>query len=148
MLVGSTTPVGTAAYVKGGEWHLLPVPYPEHTNLAHGITPDGKVICGVVGNDDVSLDATNIMSLPAVWYLQDDGTYGEPVVLPHPEKDFTGRVPQYVSAISISDDGKTVVGQVRDYRGSMEEPIVYTCNDKGEWSYTLICPELINPKSF
>lgn len=145
VLVGSTTFMGTASYLKDGEWHHLSVPNPEHTNLAQGITPDGKVICGIIGNDSFSIDATNIMSLPAVWYLQDDGTYGEPVVLPYPEKDFTGRVPQSISAISISDDGKTVVGQVRDYRGAMEQPIVYTCNDKGEWSYTLLCPELINP---
>ena len=144
VLVGSTTFMGTASYVKNGEWHHLSVPNPDYTNLAHGITPDGKVICGIIGNDSFSIDATNIMSLPAVWYLQDDGTYGEPVVLPYPEKDFTGRVPQSISAISISDDGKTVVGQMRDYRGAMEQPIVYTCNDKGEWSYTLLCPELIN----
>lgn len=140
--VGSSTSIGSAAYYKDGKVYLLDVPDPELSNLAQGITPDGSVICGQYGNAAMSLDAENIMVLPCVWYRNSDGTYGDIVKLPYPTTDFTGNTPQYVTAVSISADGKTVIGQVRDNTGFYHEPIVYTCDDKGEWSYRLFAHQL------
>ena len=76
-----------------------------------------------------------------------DGTYGDPVLLPHPSVDFTGRLPQYVTCVSISDDGKTIVGQLQDYSGFVTQPIVYRREGNGEWTYNYIHPELTNPKN-
>lgn len=147
ILVGSTTPVGSAAYLENGTWYNLPVINAEYTNLSNGITADGSVICGNIGTDKIDIKTENIMCVPCVWYRQADGSYSEPVILPYPAKDYTGRVPQYAKALSISDDGNVVAGQITDYGGFVQQPIVYTRDDKGEWSYTLMCPELINPEN-
>lgn len=145
ILVGSDTPAGSAVYLENGVWKRLPVINEELTNLSNGISADGTVICGNLGNTSISPDAATVMCIPCVWYRQADGTYSEPVLLPHPDTDFNGRVPQYITASSISADGKVVCGQIRDYVGMIHEPIVYICDDKGEWSYKLIGRQFINP---
>lgn len=142
-----------AVIFKGEEMIRLSLPYPEYGGTAHAITPDGKYICGIVGNDAFSIDARQSMQLPAIWTLNEDGTYGEPMVLPHPEKDFLGGIPQYVTAISISEDGNTIAGQVVNSSGWYYYPIVYTRDEKGEWSYSfpgidlfLTHPEVVIPE--
>lgn len=146
ILVGSITDNGTAAYWKEGEWHLLDVIDPTMGNLANGITNDGTRICGCLGTAEMQINDDTLMGVPCVWDLQSDGTYGEPVVLPHPELDPTGRVPQYVTAVSISADGKTVAGQMTGATGFIQYPIIFTLGDDGKWSYKLLmekemCPE-------
>lgn len=146
------TVVGTdhdqAAYFKNGEWHILQVPNPEMTNLANAISPDGKTICGSIALKPMSLEDTEVpMQIPVVWNLQSDGTYGEPVLLPHPEKDYTNRVPQYITALAISEDGKTVVGQIRDYSGQMCTVLIYNLGDDGEWTYNNEFQKLANPNN-
>ncbi len=84
------------------------------------------------------------MSVPVLWIRGEDGNFGKPVELPYPTTDITGRVPQYVTAIALSDDGSTVLGQVRDYSGRIHYPIVYT-NNNGEWTYSLPAMSLVNP---
>ncbi|MGM9859621.1 MAG: hypothetical protein ACI31C_02575, partial [Muribaculaceae bacterium] len=145
IILGSTTSDGNACYWKDGEWFEL---YSEGTtdcNLANGITPDGSRICGSVSQAPFSVDAKVIMQVPCYWDATEDG-YGEYHVLPHPETDFSGRIPQYITALYISEDGKTIAGQVRDYTGFCVYPILYTQNADGEWSYSLpnietFCPE-------
>lgn len=143
VVVGATSS-NNAAYWENGKWTVLKTPNPEFMSNACSITPDASVICGGIGEDEFSTTAENIMLTPAVWYRQADGTYGDPVSLPHPSVDFTGRVPQYITAVAISDDGKIVAGQIRDYVGYMHEPIIYRCDDSGNWSYERLVPELIN----
>lgn len=146
--LGTTSMSVNAAYWKGGEWFVLPTTHPEMTNTSEGITPDGLFICGSVGMAEISLEDTDTpMLLPAVWELQPDGTYGEPTLLPHPDYDLTGRVPQYITAISISANGKVIVGQLQDYSGILPQPIVYTKSDDGTWSYTLPAQHLLNPNN-
>ena len=149
IIVGSTSGNNASYWDHDkGQWYNLKTPNPQFMSNACSVTPDGSVICGGAGNDNMSLDSEKIMLVPAVWYRQEDGFYSDAVLLPHPEKDFTGRIPQYITAVAISDDGKTVVGQIRDYAGFMQEPIVYTRGEDGEWSYTLLYPELLNPNNF
>jgi len=40
-----------------------------------------------------------------------------------------------VTALSISDDGSTVVGQVVSANGFVTYPLVYTKGSDGKWSY-------------
>ncbi len=129
-----------AAYWENGEWKMLPTGDVTGVYSAHGVSADGSVICGIVPSRTTGETTT----LPAVWTRKADGTYNDYVILPHPEKDFTGRDPQYITAVAISADGKTVAGQVLDYRGGMPQPIIYRLNDKNEWVYELVHSELLN----
>lgn len=126
-----------AVVYKNGELTVLPSPRPDLFNMAHAITPDGSVICGNVGNDNFGLDSKKIMMVPAVWYRNADGGYDEPVLLPHPETDFLGGVPQYVTANAISADGNTVAGTITATSGFWVYPIVYKRDASGKWSYSL-----------
>lgn len=134
-----------ASYLENGEWHQLNVPAEEMSNLANGVTPDGSRICGSVGLNPMSFDEV-IMQIPAYWDRTADGTYGEYKVLPYPDKDLFGEVPQYVTAIYISADGKTIVGQMQFGSGSMAIPVVYKEDAKGEWSYSLPTKDQFNPE--
>ncbi len=133
-------------YWKDGEWYYLDVPEnATSTNLANAITPDGRRICGSIGVSEFSFDGDALMQAPCIWNATEKG-YGMPVMLPHPDKDFTGRVPQYVTAIDISDDGKTIIGQVMNATGMMAYPIIYRENEEGEWSYEIPHEDFLMPE--
>lgn len=133
-----------AQYWKDGEWYDLEIPEDaSETNLANAITPDGKRICGSIGVSGISLDGYALMQAPCIWNATADG-YGKPVMLPHPEKDFTGRVPQYITAVDIASDGKTIIGQVHDAFGYISYPIIYKEDENGEWSYEIPHENLLN----
>lgn len=139
----TTTYDGPAAVYENGEVTELPLKDANRSSFANGITPDGNRVCGNVGLDMTMDDV--IMQTPVIWDRGEDGQWQECVALPYPKLDFTGRVPQYILAQAISADGKTIAGQVRDYSGYFQQPIVWTENEDGEWAYTLPNPELINP---
>lgn len=142
--VGSTLSHLNAAYYENGEWHNLPVPDENMTNISHGITPDGSRICGTLGLNEMTFDEV-IMQVPCYWDRNADGSYDAPVVLPHPTKDLFGETPQYLTAVWISGDGKTIAGQMMFSSGSMAIPVIYQQDAKGEWSYTLPTKDLFNP---
>lgn len=144
IVVGCTS---TAAYWQNGEWHELDGHDTNGGNMANAITPDGSRICGGLMMQAVSVDAQGIMLLPCVWDATAEG-YGEYTILPHPNTDFTGRTPQYITAVAISDDGKTIVGQITDYSGMVHQPIVYTQGADGEWAYSLPADALFHPEGF
>lgn len=131
----------TPAILKDGEWIALPTKdedkVPGMIHSADAITPDGSRICGGIALASFSLSAKAPMLAPVVWDKQADGSYGMYTVLPYPEKDFTGQVPQYVTARDMSADGKTIVGQVVDNLGYACYPIVYHQDAEGKWSYEL-----------
>lgn len=144
ILVGSLGNI--PGYLKDGKWYNLPTGFPQNLNIANGITPDGSRICGTVGTAALTADATSVpIQSPAVWDMRKDGTYSEPIMLPYPPFDYTGRVPQYVTAISISDDGKTIVGLVTDYSGFMTTLIYYTLNRDNKWVMHNEFKSLANP---
>lgn len=146
VFVGCAETDANAAYWKDGEWHSLPlVDETAFSNIANGITPDGSRICGTVGQvEKITLDDA-LMSVPAIWNLNADGTYDQCVTLPHPTTDFLGKVPQYITALAISDDGKTVAGTITDCAGRLVSPIVFTEDADGEWSYKLPMERFCNP---
>lgn len=134
-----------ASYYENGEIKKLSVPQGRGLwHSANGITPDAKRICGNVGTMGLTTDDA-MMNAPAYWERQPDGTYGTYNILPHPTVDFTGRVPQYCSALWISEDGRTIAGQLTDWSGYLQMPIIYRQNDANEWTYELLHPELFNP---
>lgn len=129
-----------ASYWINGEWHLMEIPaYATSSNCVHGITPDGRRVCGSIGVAGMSYgNDDTLMQAPCIWdWDSATGDFGSPVMLPHPDLDFTGRIPQMITAVSISQDGKTVAGQIVNATGMLAYPILYTENEDGEWSYVI-----------
>lgn len=130
-----------ASVWKNGTWTHLPQATGVETsyNSANAITPDESRIVGILGNDGASMQGQNadMMAYPVVWTKNSKGEY-DCTKLPCPDKDFAGLVPQYITVMCVSDDGKTVAGHLRDFTGFYVMPIVFHENDKGEWSYRVI----------
>ena len=134
-----------AAYFKNGEWVVLPQMsgVKAGMNAAHACTPDGRVICGALAPDGVNLGSSGqALLFPVVWTRGADNQY-VCEKLPCPEKDFTGRFPQYITAMDISDDGNAIVGQIRDYSGFYIVPILYNRNSEGQWSYQVVAGDVV-----
>lgn len=110
------------------------------TSNIHSITPDGSRICGVVNN------GSGPQNVPFYCDIDAQGNFGEIQFLPTPEKDFFGSRPQFCTATWITDDGKTIAGQVIDSRGLFSYPIIYTQNEHGIWSYGFPSQSLFNPE--
>lgn len=107
----------------------------------NAVTPDATRICGVINNDEKS----QTLYIPFVASIDSEGNVGEPTMLPYPENDLFGAAPQFVTAVWISEDGKTVAGQVLDWRGQYSYPIYYVEGADGKWSYELPSAPLFNP---
>ena len=135
-----------AQYWKDGEWFDIKSAATRNMSKADGITPDGTRIVGAVSPESFTGGYDGLMLTPCYWDVQADGTIGDFNALPYPEKDLSGRIPQYITAIRVSDDGKTIAGQIMDYGGMVCQPIIYRQNEDGEWSYTLIHNELFHPE--
>lgn len=145
IMVGTTDDMN-AQYLKDGEWYDLDVPAEAtYVNLAQAITPDGSRICGTLGMNALSYDDDTLMQVPCIWDATADG-FGSPVILPYPDKDFTGRIPMYITATDISADGKIVVGQVVNSTGMVSYPIVYKQSADGSWSYEIPDADLLKYK--
>lgn len=145
ILVGSVSD-SECAYWQNDEWYELPIKDENQgLNLANGITPDGSRIVGQVGISSLNLYSEQMIK-PVYWDCSEDGSYSMYKELPYPAKDFCGRTPQYVTAISVSDDGKTIVGQIVDWSGWYSYPIIYTQDSNGEWSYKTIDEDVLYPK--
>lgn len=144
IVLGATTSNGDAAYWQNGEWHQLDLSGATGFSGSNGITPDGSRICGSLGTAEMTMDEA-IMSVPCYWDRKSDGTYGEVKILPHPTEDFLGMTPQYITAIAISEDGKTIIGQMRSSTGAFNDPVIYKQDQNDNWTYTLPTKHLFNP---
>ena len=145
IVIGSKQDSPYPYYWKDGEWHTLPIPSDARTsNFARAISADGSRMCGTLRIAGMGGEGDALMVVPCVWNADGDG-YAMPVRLPYPEYDYSGRIPQYITAIDISADGKVVVGQIRDAQGILNYPIIYREDENGEWSYEIPREDLINP---
>ncbi len=148
MLVGCIDMTGGSAVWKSGRWVKLQLAATDPAGFgnANGITTDGSRICGNASTGvGFDLEESHLMTYPCYWDRLPSGAYGKQTGLPHPTVDFVGETPQYVTALTISPNGKTICGQVTSNNGFMHELIVYTQNDEGNWSYNLPLRHLINP---
>lgn len=138
-------------YWKDGKWTALKFPSNARLGcMGSSITPDGRRICGIAGMYNMGTDDSDrLRDAPFIWNWDDSKEdFGQPVKLPYPDKDFTGRTPQMVTAIDISADGKTIVGQVMTAAGTVQYPIIYRENADGEWSYELPDRDALYPEGF
>lgn len=147
-LVGYTDMEGTSAVWRGGRWTPLPLAAADPAGMgnANGITPSGSRVCGNASTGaGLVLDEAKLMVYPCYWDELPNGNYGRQTPLPYPTKDFVGETPQYVTAISISEDGKTIFGQLTSDNGMMHELVIYRQGEDGEWTYEKPLQSLINP---
>ena len=107
----------------------------------NAITKDAKRAVGVTNNKVKSETGY----VPFVVDLDANLNITKFTPLPYPKLDFFRAAPQFISACWISDDGKTIVGQVTDWRGFYDYPIVFLEDASGNWSYKLPSEELFNP---
>lgn len=148
-MVGVIDNTGTSAVWRNGRWTKLPLAGkdPAGMGMANGITPDMSRICGNASTGvGLVLDDAKLMVYPCYWNANANGTYGQQTPLPYPSKDFMGYVPQYVTAISITDDGKSIWGQIRSSDGFFHEPVVYKEAEDGTWSYETPLRDKIIPE--
>lgn len=131
--------------IATGQWSTLPTPRPG-TYGANAITPDGSMIVGFIHaeNGNINSSDDNINSVPCIWTKNERGRYANVTELPYPEKDFTGRVPVYVLAQTVSPDGQYIGGQVVNPL-HVCSPIYWRKKSTGEWEYVDIAASLMNP---
>lgn len=142
IVIASTFEGGNPTYWQDGQWYQVEVPKEDKINFLNAVSADGSRIIGYVGLTDFGDEESGVMGAPAYWDVTEDGSYGECHILPYPTVDINGRTPQYVTSVGISDDGKTIVGQVIDNSGNTIQPITYTQNEDGEWEYKLLLSDL------
>lgn len=140
-MVGYIDNAGASAVWSAGRWNKLPLATADPAGMgsANGITADMSRICGNASTGaGLALDDAKLMVYPCYWNRNANGTYGRQTPLPYPTKDLLGQVPQYVTAISISDDGRSIWGQITSGNGFFHEPVLYTQNpETDEWTYSL-----------
>lgn len=144
ILVGNMENNGAGAYWQDGEWTRLP--NPDNRNIfPKAINPDGTMICATatVTASDNAPKGMNDVAL--VWTLGEDGKWGDPITLPYPTEDFTGRAPQMVIPLVISDDGTKIIAQLVDYSGFFRQPMMYISTAEG-WEYKYVAEDMINPE--
>lgn len=114
--------------------------------LVNGVTADSHRFCGSVATGvQFGIDVAGQMLAPCIWEIE--GNTINRKILPFPAGDYCGLTPQYVTALCISDDGNTVMGQVRSNNGMFNEYIFYTRDENGEWSYKMPFKSLVNPNN-
>lgn len=137
---------GIPGYFKDGSWYELPTS--RHSGFVRGITADGSMVVGMEATNYGQGD-DGIAYLPVVWHVTDalsqDALYSQPEVLPHPDTDFSGRPPQLISTLAVSADGNTILGDIWDYFGDIAQPIVWTKDAEGNWTYRTYFSEWLNP---
>lgn len=145
VIVGRDIATEAAYYWQNGKWNKLPVASNILMSFANGITPDGSRIVGTLSPEYYAGDSEGTMTVPCYWDLKADGSYTDPIMLPHPTRDFSDRDPQYITAVRVSADGKTIAGQMRDFFGLVSQPVIYTQDQNGEWSFTQPLDYLFHP---
>ncbi|MCF0220268.1 MAG: T9SS type A sorting domain-containing protein [Muribaculaceae bacterium] len=136
-----------AHYIEGGAHRVLPMPADYTCAWANGISADDRYIIGAGGYHMYNSEmGTAHAVFPLLWTKQPDGSYGMPQALDYPLKDIEGFMPQTILADFISDDGRTVAGQVVSGSGMFLQNILWRLGDDQKWSYEIIGEELYHPE--
>lgn len=151
IIVGSTEMDQPIMFVNGREADISSIADVYSYCNFNAITSDGKRIVGLVSNPDLESGSSLMSEDVTMWIpmyidIKEDGTLGELNYLPYPQKDWTNREPQYVTAQWVSNDGKTILGSVVSCDGYAIYPVLYSQGNDGEWTYSLPTESLINPE--
>lgn len=141
IIVGQSMTDNKGAIIASGKAYIPMALNSYDTSSLDAITPDGTRACGWITN------TTGSGPMQVGFYCDiTEGTVENPILLPAPQKDFFGDVPQFCTATYISDDGKRIAGIVMDGSGFYSYPIVYTQDENGEWSYYCPSEPMFNPE--
>lgn len=143
ILVGADQDLNPYYFYNGEKQDLSALTEKYQSLNFDGVTSDGTRVVGSCLNP--SEEPNETMYVPIYCDIDAEGKVGEPVFLPYPVKDFSGRDPQRVLASCVSKDGKMILGQYVDYSGMAIYPIIFTCGEDNKWSYYLPTENLINP---
>lgn len=135
---------GIPYVLQDGKWSKLPGNAVDGSAALGSISTDGSMILGMYGEIGTTTEDIQ-MGHPAIWYRNEDGTYGNPVLLPETGKDFFGLVPQYLNLIGISEDKKVISALMTDWSGFFEIPFIYTQDADGNWTYRELGRDLLIP---
>ncbi|MCH5218700.1 MAG: hypothetical protein J1F07_09195 [Muribaculaceae bacterium] len=144
LAVGTYKDNDKPAIFRNGKYEI-PYSFRRYTmaNL-QGITADGTRVVGYV-EKAAEGQQESMYYYPVYADFNPDGSLGDPVYLPYPPKDPFGQTPQYCTAVWVSDDGRTILGQLCDDFGGYMTPVVYTQDSDGTWSYSEPALPLFNP---
>lgn len=132
------------AYWQDGEWYDFPNPDKRFVDMAC-ISSDGRVAVGAANVVAADHAPRGLKQVTAVWTASADGIWSDPEILPYPTEDFAGRPPRGVAGICISDDGSKILAQIIDQEGLIAQPLMYTKDADGDWSFEKFGGKLINP---
>lgn len=146
--------LGTSIYIYGasgivnGRWISLPGGRNDaDMGSANGVTVDGSRICGNAATGvEFGPDTEGTMVVPCYWDRKGN-TVSSLQRLPYPAQDYAGFAPMYATAVAISDDGRTIVGQQVSSNGRLRTMVVYRQDDEGNWTYEIPFSNLINPNN-
>lgn len=131
---------------SSNKWTPLPGKAVDGSAVVGSISADGNLIIGSIGDTGTTTDDV-LMTNPCIWHLQSDGSYSEPEMLPHPSRDFTGKIPQYINLISMSEDGTVIGAVMTDWSGKYQLPYIFKKDADGNWTYENIGLPLLNPNN-
>lgn len=145
IVLASDATTDQAKYWKDGKWYEM-TDGSYAMSFSNAITPDGSRIVGAVSPADFE-GYDGLMLVPCYWDRQSDGTYQGPNLIPCPTRDLSGLKPQYVTGVYVSDDGKTVAGQMIEWKGDLAYPYVFRQAEDGTWSYEFLIKDLFEGES-
>ncbi|MCM1309757.1 MAG: hypothetical protein NC301_01870 [Bacteroides sp.] len=129
--------------VANGRWYSLNGGITTTMGTPNAVTADGSRVCGgMPGNGQFGQEDVTYV-VPCLWDF--DGKTFTRTPLDHPTTDYAGLVPQYVTALSISDDGKTIAGQIVSNNGFLCEYVIYQQAADGTWSWFKPFEDQVNP---
>lgn len=134
----------TDGSITAGRWRSMNLTA-SSTGLGspNGVTADGSRACGSMSTGSAFGEENHTYVTPCFWDF--DGTSFTRTELEHPQTDYAGLAPQYITALCISDDGATIIGQIVSNNGFLCEYVVYRRGADGTWSYVKPFDDLVNP---
>lgn len=142
ILAATTHTNGSATYWQNGSWQQLPNPQ-SRSVYTKAVNNDGTVIIGAGGVVAADHAPNELYNVPLIWTRGDDNNWTIEV-LPYPVIDFSGRTPQGLIPISVSEDGTKIAAQLIDYSGYFITPMMLTKGDDGTWTYADWGGKIIN----
>lgn len=133
-----------ASGVVNGRWAQISSASSTGMGAVNGVTPDGSRFCGTQATGvEFGVDVDGTMVVPCFW--DRSGNTFTRTRLPYPEQDYLGLAPQYVTALCISDDGRTIIGQQRSNSGFINRYVLYRQDSDGNWTWSYPFESLFNP---
>lgn len=130
--------------ILNGRWRTVEAEFPlTGLSSANAVTPDGSRVCGNISGDSQFGEDNVTYAVPRIWEF--DGTTFTHLDFKYPTTDYAGLAPQYITALAMSDNGNTIIGQIVSNNGFLCEYVVYKQEENGTWTYFKPFDDKVNP---